>query len=57
MTQYDKQQLRRARAELVLLLARYDSGAMSPAVWSSVKQIQTEISWLEHQRNDQEARP
>jgi hypothetical protein len=36
------------RYELELLRARYDSGAITPAVFSTIKAIEREIAWLEH---------
>ncbi len=36
------------RAELGLLRARYDGGAVNPAVFTVVKAIETELAWLEH---------
>ena len=34
-------------AELALLQARYDSGTVSPAVYSVGKALETDIAWLE----------
>jgi hypothetical protein len=36
------------RAELALLQARYDGGAVLPAVYAIIRAIRTELSWLEH---------
>jgi hypothetical protein len=36
------------RAELALLQARYDGGAVSPAVYAIIRAIGTKLSWLEH---------
>jgi hypothetical protein len=36
------------RAELTALQARYDSGAVSSAVYAVVKAIETELGWLQH---------
>ena len=36
------------RAELLMLKTRYDHYAFSPAVYAVVKNIETEISWMEH---------
>jgi hypothetical protein len=38
----------RLRAELALLVARYDSGAVSPAVYAVIRAIESDIAWLEH---------
>jgi hypothetical protein len=36
------------RAELTALRTRYDSGAVSPAVFTIIKRIETELAWLQH---------
>jgi hypothetical protein len=36
------------RYQLVLLRGRYDSGAITPAIFSTMKAIEREIAWLEH---------
>ena len=36
------------RAELLMLKTRYDHYAFSPAVYAVVKNIETEVSWIEH---------
>jgi len=36
------------RAELTALQARYDSGAVAPAVFAIIKRIETEAAWLQH---------
>jgi hypothetical protein len=36
------------RAALQWVRARHDSGAVSPAVFSVMRMIETELSWLEH---------
>jgi hypothetical protein len=38
----------RLRAELAYLRARYDHGAVSPAVYETIKQIETKLAWSEH---------
>jgi hypothetical protein len=38
------------RSELALLVARYDSGAVSPAVYAVIRAIESDIAWLEHRR-------
>jgi hypothetical protein len=39
----------RLRQQLEWMTARHDSGAMSPAVAATVKAIQIEIGWLQHE--------
>jgi hypothetical protein len=36
------------RDQLAWLRARYDDGAVAPAVFSVIKQCETEIAWREH---------
>jgi hypothetical protein len=36
------------RAELTLLRARYDSGAVSPGVYAIIRQLEIELSWYQH---------
>jgi hypothetical protein len=36
------------RAELELLRARHDSGAVAPAIYQTIKQLEREIAWREH---------
>jgi hypothetical protein len=36
------------RAALAWVRARHDSGAISPAVFSVMRMIEVELSWLEH---------
>ena len=36
------------RAELLMLKSRYDCYAFSPAIYAVVKNIETEVSWIEH---------
>jgi hypothetical protein len=38
----------RLRAELALLKARYDGGAVSPAVYQAIKDAETKLAWSEH---------
>ena len=38
------------RAELLMLKSRYDCYAFSPAIYAVVREIETEISWIEHGR-------
>jgi hypothetical protein len=47
MTDNQQQQL---RFELEMLRARYDSGAISPAVFQVVRELETELAWAEHSR-------
>ena len=36
------------RAQLAQLLARYDSGAITPAVLAVVRSLQVDLAWTEH---------
>jgi hypothetical protein len=36
------------RSELVALKARYDGGAVSPAILFAIKEIETDLGWLLH---------
>ena len=36
------------RTELARLQARYDHGAFPPAIFSVIRKLETELSWLEH---------
>jgi len=36
------------RAALAWVRARHDSGAISPAVFSVIRMLETEISWRQH---------
>jgi hypothetical protein len=38
------------RAQLAMLRARYDDGAVSVPVYAVIRAMELEISWLEHQR-------
>ena len=38
----------RLRDERDRLCARYDDGAIPPAVFAALKQIETDIAWLQH---------
>jgi hypothetical protein len=38
------------RSQLAMLRSRYDSGAVPPPVYAIIYAIETEIAWLEHQR-------
>jgi hypothetical protein len=42
------QKQKRLQAELALLRARYDDGAVSPAVYAAIKKLETAISWLDY---------
>ena len=35
------------RHELIALKARYDYGAVSPAIWAVIKEIEADIAWAE----------
>jgi hypothetical protein len=43
-------ELSRKRADLALLRARYDSGAVSAAIYVVIKRIECDIAWKEHKR-------
>jgi hypothetical protein len=47
---------RRLRAELEWLQTKYDSGAVSDAVFAVVKELETDSSWIESRRAEQEGR-
>jgi hypothetical protein len=34
--------------QLAYLRARYDSGAVSPAVYQAIKKLESDVAWLEH---------
>jgi hypothetical protein len=36
------------RAELALLRARYDCGAVPPALYTVIRALETAIAWAEH---------
>jgi len=36
------------RWELQLLRARYDAGAVSPAIYKVIPEIETQLAWLAH---------
>ena len=38
------------RLERLMILARHDSGAVSPATFKVIRAIETDISWAEHRR-------
>jgi hypothetical protein len=38
------------RAELMMLKSRYDCYAFSPAIYAAVRNLEIEISWIEHGR-------
>jgi hypothetical protein len=41
----------RLRSELARLVARYDGGAVSPAIYAVIRAIETDIGWLEHRNS------
>jgi hypothetical protein len=41
---------RELRTELVHLRARYDNGAVAPALYAVIRSIESDIAWFEHQR-------
>jgi hypothetical protein len=36
------------RAMLEMLKARYDAGAVSPAIYAAIRKLEQEIAWREH---------
>lgn len=38
------------RMELAHLRARYDSGAVAPAIYLIIRVLETDISWTEHRQ-------
>jgi hypothetical protein len=42
----------RLRDELEWVLAKYDSGAVSDAVFAVVKKLETDLPWLKHQSGE-----
>ena len=45
-----KYEIDELRSKLAFLRARYDSGAISPAIYSVIRAIETDLAWAEHQR-------
>jgi hypothetical protein len=43
-------EIERLRAQLKWVRARYDDGAMSPAAYAAIKQLEADIAWSEHKR-------
>jgi hypothetical protein len=39
---------KRLQMELAMLRARYESGAVSPAVYAAIKKLETEVAWLSY---------
>ena len=48
--QIDEQTYLREKARLAALRARYDGGAVSPAIYKVVREIEIELAWAEHER-------
>ena len=46
-------EIQQARAELDWLRSRYDCGAVSHTVFEVVKNLECEIAWLQHERQQQ----
>jgi hypothetical protein len=42
------EQERDLRRDLALLPARYDCGSVSPATYTVIRRLETELAWLEH---------
>jgi hypothetical protein len=45
------------RAALAWVRARHDSGAISPAVFSVVRMLETELAWRQHRQHRGEIEP
>jgi hypothetical protein len=41
---------RALRRDLALLKARYDSSGLSPAIYTAIRELETDIPWIEHER-------
>lgn len=39
--------------QLAYLRARYDSGAVSPAIYQAIKKLETDVAWCEHVAREQ----
>jgi hypothetical protein len=48
-------QERKLREELRWLCARYDNGAMSEATFASLKEIECDIAWMDHEQERRRA--
>jgi hypothetical protein len=48
MNSRSKNNVATLRAELQLLRNRYDCGAVSPAIYAVIREIEIEIGWSEH---------
>jgi hypothetical protein len=46
----------RTREELEWLRSRYDSGAVSDAVYITIRQLEIDLSWAQHKRQQQHDR-
>jgi hypothetical protein len=44
----DASKIQRLRAELETLRARYDSGAVAPAVFAALRALEEDVAWREH---------
>lgn len=51
MSTADDKSAERLRSELTWLRARYDDGAVAPAIYKTIREIETEIAWAEHHAN------
>jgi hypothetical protein len=38
-----------ARAMLQMLRARYDGGAVAPAIYKTIRELESDIAWAEHE--------
>jgi hypothetical protein len=46
----------RTREKLEWLRGRYDSGAVSDAVYTAIRQIEVDLSWAQHKRQQRSER-
>jgi len=42
--------IKQLRSELLMLRARYDDGAVAPAMYAVIRKLETDIAWLENQQ-------
>jgi hypothetical protein len=40
-----------ARRDLLMIQAKYDGDGLPPALYSALKKIETEISWIQHKES------
>ena len=47
-----RRQIHQAREELGWLRSRYDSGAVSPAIYQAIRKLEDDISWSQHKERN-----